>query len=96
MKAAARLAGLETLRLISEPSAAALYYAMGINLRNKEARTLVLYDLGSGGFSFSTVEIGSGVIDVRSTSGAAFVGGDDFDWKMISYVLSTFERERME
>jgi molecular chaperone DnaK len=66
---------------------------MGINLRNKEARTLVLYDLGSGGFSFSTVEIGSGVIEVRSTSGAAFVGGDDFDWKMISYVLSTFERE---
>jgi len=93
MKAAARLAGLETLRIISEPSAAALYYAMGINLRNKEAKTLVLYDLGSGGFSFSTVEIGGGVIDVRSTSGAAFVGGDDFDWKMISYVLSTFERE---
>ena len=89
-KDAGRIAGLEVLRIINEPTAAALAYGMD----KKKAGTIVVYDLGGGTFDISVLEIGDGVFEVKSTNGDTFLGGEDFDLRVIDYLADEFKRDQ--
>ena len=89
-KDAGRIAGLEVLRIINEPTAAALAYG----LDKKKTGTIVVYDLGGGTFDISVLEIGDGVFEVKSTNGDTFLGGEDFDARVIDYFADEFKREQ--
>ncbi|WP_458094787.1 molecular chaperone DnaK [Roseomonas sp. WA12] len=88
-KEAGRIAGLEVLRIINEPTAAALAYG----LDKKNGGTIAVYDLGGGTFDVSVLEIGDGVFEVKSTNGDTFLGGEDFDQRVIDYLADEFKRE---
>jgi molecular chaperone DnaK len=88
-KDAGRIAGLDVLRIINEPTAAALAYG----LDKKSAGTIVVYDLGGGTFDVSVLEIGDGVFEVKSTNGDTFLGGEDFDVRVIDYLAEEFRKE---
>jgi len=87
-KDAGKIAGLEVLRIINEPTAAALAYG----LDKKGNKTIAVYDLGGGTFDISILEIGDGVFEVKSTNGDTFLGGEDFDMKIIEYIAKDFEQ----
>src|SRR5271155_3348168 len=89
-KDAGRIAGLEVLRIINEPTAAALAYGM----ERKGTGTIAVYDLGGGTFDISVLEIGDGVFEVKSTNGDTFLGGEDFDKKIIDYLADEFKKEQ--
>jgi molecular chaperone DnaK len=89
-KDAGKIAGLEVLRIINEPTAAALAYG----LDKKKAGTIVVYDLGGGTFDVSVLEIGDGVFEVKSTNGDTFLGGEDFDSRIIDYLADEFKKEQ--
>ena len=89
-KDAGKIAGLEVLRIINEPTAAALSY--GLDKKN-EATTLAVYDLGGGTFDISILEIGDGVFEVKSTNGDTFLGGEDFDMTLVGYLADEFKKE---
>ncbi|HEX3864598.1 MAG TPA: molecular chaperone DnaK [Stellaceae bacterium] len=89
-KDAGRIAGLEVLRIINEPTAAALAYGM----ERKGNGTIAVYDLGGGTFDISVLEIGDGVFEVKSTNGDTFLGGEDFDKKIIDYLADEFKKEQ--
>ena len=88
-KDAGKIAGLDVLRIINEPTAAAMAY--GLEKQNDEK--IAVYDLGGGTFDVSILEIGDGVFDVKSTNGDTFLGGDDFDNRIIDYLASEFKKE---
>jgi len=89
-KDAGRIAGLEVLRIINEPTAAALAYG----LDKKATGTIAVYDLGGGTFDVSVLEIGDGVFEVKSTNGDTFLGGEDFDARIIDYLADEFKKEQ--
>lgn len=89
-KDAGRIAGLEVLRIINEPTAAALAYG----LERKGTGTVAVYDLGGGTFDVSVLEIGDGVFEVKSTNGDTFLGGEDFDARIIAYLADTFKSDQ--
>jgi len=89
-KDAGKIAGLEVLRIINEPTAAALAYG----LDKSEAGTIAVYDLGGGTFDVSVLEIGDGVFEVKSTNGDTFLGGEDFDMRIIEYLADEFQKEQ--
>src|SRR5579864_9006696 len=86
---AGRIAGLEVLRIINEPTAAALAYG----LDKKQSGTIAVYDLGGGTFDVSVLEIGDGVFEVKSTNGDTFLGGEDFDQRLVNYLADEFKKE---
>lgn len=88
-KEAGAIAGLEVLRIINEPTAAALAYGMD----KKATGTIAVYDLGGGTFDVSILEIGDGVFEVKSTNGDTFLGGEDFDQRVIDYLADEFKKE---
>jgi molecular chaperone DnaK len=88
-KDAGRIAGLEVLRIINEPTAASLAYG----LDRKGSQTIAVYDLGGGTFDISILEIGDGVFEVKSTNGDTFLGGEDFDKRLIDYMADEFKKE---
>ena len=88
-KDAGKIAGLEVLRIINEPTAASLSYG----LDKKESGTIVVYDLGGGTFDVSVLEIGDGVFEVKSTNGDTFLGGEDFDNKIVQYLIEEFKKD---
>ncbi|MBC8267821.1 MAG: molecular chaperone DnaK [Rhodospirillaceae bacterium] len=88
-KDAGKIAGLEVLRIINEPTAAALAYG----LDKKETGTIVVYDLGGGTFDVSVLEIGDGVFEVKSTNGDTFLGGEDFDARIVEYLADEFKKD---
>lgn len=87
-KDAGRIAGLEVLRIINEPTAAALAYGFD----KSESKTIAVYDLGGGTFDISILEIGDGVFEVKSTNGDTFLGGEDFDMRILDYLNSEFKK----
>jgi len=89
-KDAGKIAGLEVLRIINEPTAAALAYGM----ERKGTGTIAVYDLGGGTFDISVLEIGDGVFEVKSTNGDTFLGGEDFDARIIDYLADEFKKEQ--
>jgi len=89
-KDAGKIAGLEVLRIINEPTAAALAYG----LERKGSGTIAVYDLGGGTFDISVLEIGDGVFEVKSTNGDTFLGGEDFDKRIIDYLADEFKKEQ--
>src|ERR687890_1365324 len=89
-KDAGQIAGLEVLRIINEPTAAALAYG----LEKNEGKTIAVYDLGGGTFDISTLEIGDGVFEVKSTNGDTFLGGEDFDAKIVDWLADKFKQEQ--
>jgi molecular chaperone DnaK len=89
-KDAGKIAGLEVLRIINEPTAAALAYG----LEKKGTGTIAVYDLGGGTFDISVLEIGDGVFEVKSTNGDTFLGGEDFDKRIIDYLADEFKKEQ--
>lgn len=89
-KDAGKIAGLEVLRIINEPTAAALAYG----LDKRKAGTIAVYDLGGGTFDISVLEIGDGVFEVKSTNGDTFLGGEDFDDRIIHYLADEFKKEQ--
>ncbi|MBL1256768.1 molecular chaperone DnaK [Methylocystis sp. Sn-Cys] len=89
-KDAGKIAGLEVLRIINEPTAAALAYG----LDKKQSGTIAVYDLGGGTFDVSVLEIGDGVFEVKSTNGDTFLGGEDFDNRLVEYLASEFKKEQ--
>ena len=89
-KDAGKIAGLEVLRIINEPTAAALAYG----LDKTKAGTIAVYDLGGGTFDVSVLEIGDGVFEVKSTNGDTFLGGEDFDMRLVSYLADEFQKEQ--
>ncbi|SFL25109.1 molecular chaperone DnaK [Methylobacterium pseudosasicola] len=89
-KDAGKIAGLEVLRIINEPTAAALAYG----LDKKKAGTIAVYDLGGGTFDVSILEIGDGVFEVKSTNGDTFLGGEDFDNRIVEYLTAEFKKEQ--
>ncbi|MFF7966539.1 molecular chaperone DnaK [Streptomyces sp. NPDC007903] len=86
---AGRIAGLEVLRIINEPTAAALAYGMD----KKEHETVLVFDLGGGTFDVSILDVGDGVVEVRSTAGDSHLGGDDFDRRLVDYLADDFQKE---
>lgn len=88
-KDAGRIAGLEVLRIINEPTAAALAYG----LDKTENKTIAVYDLGGGTFDVSILEIGDGVFEVKATNGDTFLGGEDFDMKILNFLVEEFKKE---
>ena len=88
-KDAGKIAGLEVLRIINEPTAAALAYG----LEKKENGVIAVYDLGGGTFDVSVLEIGDGVFEVKSTNGDTFLGGEDFDHRIVDYLADEFKKE---
>ncbi|MGB4191179.1 MAG: molecular chaperone DnaK [Rickettsiales bacterium] len=88
-KDAGRIAGLEVLRIINEPTAAALAYG----LDKHENKTIAVYDLGGGTFDVSILEIGDGVFEVKSTNGDTFLGGEDFDMRILDFLVEEFKKE---
>jgi molecular chaperone DnaK len=89
-KDAGKIAGLEVLRIINEPTAAALAYG----LDKKSSGTIAVYDLGGGTFDVSVLEIGDGVFEVKSTNGDTFLGGEDFDMRLVEYLADEFKKEQ--
>ena len=89
-KQAGEIAGLEVKRIINEPTAASLAYG----LDKKKAHTIAVYDLGGGTFDITILELGDGVFEVKSTAGDTHLGGDDFDQKIISYLIEEFNKEQ--
>ncbi len=89
-KDAGKIAGLEVLRIINEPTAAALAYG----LDKRTAGTIVVYDLGGGTFDVSVLEIGDGVFEVKATNGDTFLGGDDFDSRIIDFLADEFKKDQ--
>ena len=89
-KDAGRIAGLEVLRIINEPTAAALAYG----LDKTDGKTIAVYDLGGGTFDISVLEIGDGVFEVKSTNGDTFLGGEDFDMRLVGYLADEFKKEQ--
>ncbi|PZO51996.1 MAG: molecular chaperone DnaK [Alphaproteobacteria bacterium] len=89
-KDAGKIAGLEVLRIINEPTAAALAYGLD---KVGENKTIAVYDLGGGTFDVSILEIGDGVFEVRSTSGDTFLGGEDFDIRILNYLADEFKKQ---
>ncbi len=89
-KDAGKIAGLEVLRIINEPTAAALAYGLD---KTDKTRTIAVYDLGGGTFDISILEIGDGVFEVKATNGDTFLGGEDFDIKLVDYLASEFKKE---
>jgi len=89
-KDAGKIAGLEVLRIINEPTAAALAYG----LDKKQSGMIAVYDLGGGTFDVSVLEIGDGVFEVKSTNGDTFLGGEDFDMRLVEYLASEFKKEQ--
>ncbi|MBI1329117.1 MAG: molecular chaperone DnaK [Alphaproteobacteria bacterium] len=89
-KDAGKIAGLEVLRIINEPTAAALAYG----LDKKSNGTIAVYDLGGGTFDISVLEIGDGVFEVKSTNGDTFLGGEDFDMRIVNYLADEFKKEQ--
>jgi len=88
-KDAGKIAGLEVLRIINEPTAAALAYG----LDKKESRTIAVYDLGGGTFDITILEIDDGLFEVKSTNGDTFLGGEDFDMRIVNYLAEEFKKE---
>jgi molecular chaperone DnaK len=88
-KDAGKIAGLEVLRIINEPTAAALAYG----LDKKESRTIAVYDLGGGTFDITVLEIDDGLFEVKSTNGDTFLGGEDFDMRIVNYLAEEFRKE---
>jgi len=88
-KDAGRIAGLDVLRIINEPTAAALAYG----LDKKDGKTIAVYDLGGGTFDISILEIGDGVFEVKSTNGDTFLGGEDFDMRLVEYLATEFKKD---
>jgi molecular chaperone DnaK len=88
-KDAGKIAGLEVLRIINEPTASSLAYG----LDKKKNETIVVYDLGGGTFDVSVLEVGDGVFQVRSTSGDTFLGGDDFDLRVMDHLIEQFKKD---
>jgi molecular chaperone DnaK len=88
-KDAGKIAGLEVLRIINEPTAAALAYG----LDKKESRTIAVYDLGGGTFDITILEIDDGLFEVKSTNGDTFLGGEDFDMRIVNYLADEFKKE---
>ncbi len=88
-KDAGKIAGLDVLRIINEPTAAALAYGMD----KKTSGTIAVYDLGGGTFDISILEIGDGVFEVKSTNGDTFLGGEDFDQRLVNYLADEFKKE---
>ncbi|MCB2091977.1 MAG: molecular chaperone DnaK, partial [Alphaproteobacteria bacterium] len=86
---AGKIAGLEVLRIINEPTAAALAYG----LDKSDGKTIAVYDLGGGTFDVSILEIGDGVFEVKSTNGDTFLGGEDFDMRLVEYLADEFKKE---
>lgn len=89
-KDAGKIAGLEVLRIINEPTAAALAYG----LDKKNTGTIAVYDLGGGTFDISVLEIGDGVFEVKSTNGDTFLGGEDFDMRLVDYLAAEFKKDQ--
>jgi len=89
-KDAGKIAGLEVLRIINEPTAAALAYG----LDKTEGKTIAVYDLGGGTFDVSVLEIGDGVFEVKSTNGDTFLGGEDFDMRLVNYLADEFKKDQ--
>jgi len=89
-KDAGKIAGLEVLRIINEPTAAALAYGLD---KKKTNSTIAVYDLGGGTFDISILEIGDGVFEVKSTNGDTFLGGEDFDMRLVEYLATEFKKE---
>jgi molecular chaperone DnaK len=90
-KDAGKIAGLDVLRIINEPTASSLAYG----LDKKKNETIAVYDLGGGTFDISILDVGEGVFQVRSTNGDTFLGGDDFDLRIIDYIAEEFKRENV-
>jgi len=90
-KDAGKIAGLEVLRIINEPTAAALAYGLD---KKKESKTIAVYDLGGGTFDVSVLEIGDGVFEVKSTNGDTHLGGEDFDQRVVDYLVAEFKKEQ--
>jgi hypothetical protein len=88
-KDAGKIAGLEVLRIINEPTAAALAYG----LEKKESKTIAVYDLGGGTFDVTILEIDDGLFEVKSTNGDTFLGGEDFDMRIVTYLADEFKKE---
>jgi len=88
-KDAGKIAGLEVLRIINEPTAASLAYG----LDKQEGKVIAVYDLGGGTFDVSVLEIGDGVFEVKSTNGDTFLGGEDFDMRLVNYLADEFRKE---
>ena len=88
-KDAGKIAGLEVLRIINEPTAAALAYG----LDRKESRTIAVYDLGGGTFDITVLEIDDGLFEVKSTNGDTFLGGEDFDMRIVNFLADEFKKE---
>ncbi|MFT3997704.1 MAG: molecular chaperone DnaK, partial [Asticcacaulis sp.] len=88
-KDAGKIAGLEVLRIINEPTAAALAYGLDKN----DGKKIAVYDLGGGTFDVSVLEIGDGVFEVKSTNGDTFLGGEDFDMRVVDYLADEFKKE---
>src|SRR6187397_1934797 len=88
-KDAGKIAGLEVLRIINEPTAAALAYG----LEKNDGKKIAVYDLGGGTFDVSILEIGDGVFEVKSTNGDTFLGGEDFDMRVVDYLANEFKKE---
>jgi molecular chaperone DnaK len=88
-KDAGKIAGLEVLRIINEPTAAALAYG----LSKEDGKTIAVYDLGGGTFDVSVLEIGDGVFEVKATNGDTFLGGEDFDMRIVEYFAEEFKKE---
>jgi molecular chaperone DnaK len=89
-KDAGQIAGLEVLRIINEPTAASLAYG----LEKKESETILVFDLGGGTFDVSVLEVGDGVVEVQSTSGDTFLGGDDWDQRIVDWVAGEFKKDQ--
>lgn len=89
-KDAGKIAGLEVLRIINEPTAAALAYGLDRN----EGEVIAVYDLGGGTFDISILEIGDGVFEVKSTNGDTFLGGEDFDMRLVDYLAAEFKKDQ--
>ena len=89
-KDAGKIAGLEVLRIINEPTAAALAYGMD---KTEQSKTIAVYDLGGGTFDISILEIGDGVFEVKATNGDTFLGGEDFDMRIVDYLADEFKKE---
>ena len=90
-KDAGKIAGLEVLRIINEPTAAALAYGLD---KSDKSKTIAVYDLGGGTFDISILEIGDGVFEVKSTNGDTFLGGEDFDMRLVNYLADEFKKEQ--
>ncbi|MFW6148468.1 MAG: molecular chaperone DnaK, partial [Atribacterota bacterium] len=89
-KAAGRIAGLNVLRIINEPTAASLAYG----LDKKKSEKIAVFDLGGGTFDISILDIGEGIFEVKSTSGDTFLGGDDFDQRVINWLIDSFKKDQ--